>query len=249
MGIKNSKQNKVYLNSDQNINKKNIRKFILGIINPQNDFFKFGTLAVPNSNDIIGPINKLRFNLSDRVNTFISLDSHPINHISFALTHEKQPYTKIDIISTMKNNDIINTKQILWPTHCVIDTHGEKIHKHLIIKSADFKIKKGTLANIESYSAFGDVNDNKYENTGLNDLLKSMSCTDIILVGLTTDYCIYYTALDALKYGYKVHIIFSCVRGVKLRSTLNIILDMETKGVNFYDDVDNFLNYFFNHSE
>lgn len=81
-------------------------------------------------------------------------------------------------------------------------------------------------------------------------MLKAIGYTNIILVELATDYCVYNTALealDALGYGYKVHIILSCVRGVAKQTTLDAIEDMTMKGVNFYEDVDDFLVYMYNY--
>lgn len=227
--------------SNKIIPKANKKKFVLGIIDPQNDFFQSGSLEVPNSNEIIGPINKFRFLLMDKINTFISMDTHPNKHISFASTHNKKIYDVVKIETVMKNKDIVVTEQTLWPDHCVVNTIGQKIHPHIIITNLDFIVKKGTIQNVESYSAFGDENGNYYENTGLDDWLKNKNITDIILVGLATDYCVYNTALDGLKNGYKIHIILSCVRGVNKDTTISAIQDMMDQGVIFYDDIDNFL--------
>lgn len=231
--------------SIQKVSPKISNKFILGIIDPQNDFFSHGSFPVPNSNEIIGPINKLRFMTSDNINTFISLDTHPLNHVSFASTHNKNPYDKIKI-SVGTGESTIETEQILWPTHCVENTFGAQLNFNLITKSSDWKVKKGRMSNIESYSAFGDEFLNKFKNTGLNAKLKYDKYTDIILVGLATDYCVYYTALDALKYGFRVHIILSCVRGVDKNTTEQAINDLKLKGVVFYQDVIDFILYFEN---
>jgi nicotinamidase/pyrazinamidase len=221
--------------------KSNKRKFVLGIIDPQNDFFQSGSLEVPNSIEIIGPINKLRFLLMGKIDTFISMDTHPNNHISFASTHNKDVYNVIKIEAVMENKDIIVSEQTLWPTHCVVNTFGQKIHSHIITTNLDLIVKKGTIHNVESYSAFGDENGNYYENTGLDDWLKNKNTTDIILVGLATDYCVYNTALDGIKNGYKVHVILSCVRGVNKDTTTSAIQDLKVNGVIFYDDIDSFL--------
>lgn len=233
MGI-NCSSNKIYPKSNK-------RKFILGIIDPQNDFFQSGSLEVHNSNEIIGPINKLRFLLMDKADTFISMDTHPNKHISFASTHNKNIYDVVKIETVMKNKDVIVTEQTLWPVHCVMNTTGQKIHPHVITMTNDFIVKKGTIQNVESYSAFGDENGNYYENTGLDYWLKNKNITDIILVGLATDYCVYNTALDGIKNGYKIHIILSCVRGVNKDTTNLAIQDMKENGVIFYEDIDTFL--------
>lgn len=245
MGCTSSSNNKVNIKPDTKleINAKFNKNFVLGIIDTQNDFFCTGSLAVPNANDIIGPINKLRYELGDGMNTFFSMDTHPPNHISFGATHQIEPFKKIKLKSMMANRDVVETEQELWPVHCVYGTFGNQIHPHIITNPRDWIIKKGSIHNVESYSAFGDENDNKYENTGLNNVLKSVKCTNIILVGLAMDYCVYNTALDALKYGYAVHIILSCVRGVNEKTTINSIKDLKSRGVYFYSDIKDFILY------
>lgn len=220
-------------------------KYILGIIDPQNDFFQSGALAVPNSNEILGPINKLRFMLKDKVDTFISMDSHPYNHISFASTHNAQLFSKVDLRVIMSDNNVVAMEQTMWPTHCVINTPGQQIHSDLITFESDIKIRKGTMEKVESYSAFGDEFANKYENTGLHPILAQRKITDIILVGLATDYCVYYTALDALTYGYNVHLILSCVRGVSKDTTEKALKDLTENKIKIYPEVNDFLKTFF----
>lgn len=217
------------------------RKFGLGIINPQNDYFQSGSLEIINSNEIIGPINKLRFLLANKINTFISIDAHPHDHISFASTHNKKVYTVVRLDTVMKDKKNIISEQILWPTHCVVNTLGQRIHPHIIVTNSDLIIKKGTIQNVESYSAFGDEFKNYYENTGLNDWLKNKNITDIILVGLAMDFGIYNTALDGIKNGYKVHIILSCVKGMLEQTTNGSIQDLKEHNILFYDDIGDFL--------
>lgn len=141
----------------------------------------------------------------------------------------------------INNGEILNIEQMMWPKHCVKNTQGCNFHKDLIISKHDKIFQKGTNINIESYSAFGDEFNGKYENTGLDKWLKMKEITDIILVGLATDYCVYYTFLDAVKYGYKVHLILSCVRGVAKDTTDKAMYYMIQKGILLYIDVEEFL--------
>lgn len=225
---------------DNNLNHK---KFILGIIDPQNDFFQGGSLEVSNANEILAPINKLRFICNNnKIKTFISQDYHDPNHMSFHTTHNAEKFKKNNLQIKINNGEILNVEQMMWPKHCVKNTSGSNFHKDLIISKKDKIIQKGININIESYSAFGDEYNNKYENTGLDEWLKIIDVTDIILVGLATDYCVYNTFLDANKHGYKVHLILSCVRGVAKDSTDSAIYDMIQKGVILYVDVDEFCN-------
>ncbi len=215
-------------------------KYVLGLIDPQNDFFINGSLAVPNAEEIIGPINKLRFYCNNICDIFISQDYHPANHMSFATTHKNDLFSKVHLNLTMKDNYIISVEQCMWPVHCVKDTWGSKFHQDLILQKSDKIFRKGTMENIESYSAFGDEFNSKYENTELDNWLKANGINNIILVGLATDYCVYHTALDAIRLEYKVHIILSCVRGVSKDTTENAIKDLKSKGVIFYDNLDKF---------
>ncbi len=224
-------------------NLKQNKKFILGIIDPQNDFCEGGSLAVFDANKIFSHINKLRILCkNNNIRTFISQDYHPPTHMSFASTYQAEVFStkKLDLV--MENNDKITVEQKMWPKHCVQGTFGAEFYKDLIIFNSDIIIQKGTKMNVESYSAFGDEFNNRYENTGLNSILRLKKITDIILVGLATDYCVYNTALDAIKLGYNVHIILSCVRGVDSKTTDASIYDLQSKGALFYEEVQEFIN-------
>lgn len=217
------------------------KKFIIGIIDLQNDFCKDGTLAVDEADFIIGPINKLRYLYDEHIKTFISQDWHNINHMSFATSHNnKKAHETIKLTLPMEDGTENTTEQTLWPTHCVENTYGSQLHKDLIIIKNDKFIKKGTKKNVESYSAFGDADGGKYEKTDLHNWLQLLGITDIILTGLATDYCVYNTAKDAIKFGYKVHIIYSCTRGVAKNTTADAIKDLHIKGAIFYESVDDF---------
>lgn len=219
------------------------KKFVLGIIDPQNDFFKNGSLAVNNANEILSSINKLRFYVHSLMPTFITLDYHPTNHVSFASTHKVKEFTKDNINITMKDGSIVNVEQTFWPDHCIKNTFGSDIHSDLIKLNTDTIFYKGTNPNIESYSGFGDQFKNSIENTGLKKWLIRNDISDIILVGLATDYCVYFTALDAIMYGYKVHIILSCTRGVDEETTSKALVDLKSKGVICYTTVNDFINF------
>lgn len=217
------------------------KKFILGIIDPQNDFFTGGSLAIDDSKSIIGPINKLRFFCWDLMETFVSQDYHPRNHMSFAKTHQVDEFTKKELKIKLDETKTIQIVQDMWPVHCVNGTPGANINNDIIISETDHNFKKGTQPHIESYSAFGDEFLNKYENTGLDNFLQTQGITDIVLVGLATDYCVLNTALDACRLGYQVHLIKSCVRGVKPDTTQQAFEKMEEKNVCIYDDVNQFI--------
>jgi nicotinamidase/pyrazinamidase len=221
------------------------RRFIIGIIDFQNDFCKGGKLAVAEAEEALAAINKLRYLYDDYVKTFISQDWHDDFHMSFAETHNKTPFTGPENLTlTMEDGSNICVNQMMWPRHCVENTVGSRIHNDLIITRNDFIVKKGTKKNVESYSAFGDEFQGKYEKTQLSSWCKALGVSDIILTGLASDYCVYNTALDAVRLGYKVHLILSCTRGVDKKTTDAAFADLKTKDVLFYKTVDDFHRYY-----
>jgi len=224
-----------------NFNSKKINpfqnKYALGIIDVQNDFLKGGSLEVKDAEEILAPINKLRFLCNNYMPTFFSQDCHPHNHMSFASTYDKEPFTK-KVIKLNNGNEVI---QVLLPNHCVKNTFGCEIHKDLIITDSDVFFIKGMKKNIESYSAFGDEYIGQYEDSGLKEWLIKQKITDIIIVGLATDFCIYNTVLDANTCGFKVHLILSCIRPVNNENSIEAINHMYSlKDVIIYNDINNF---------
>jgi nicotinamidase-related amidase len=228
---------KIYPSSDSNFVSK--KRFVLGIIDVQNDFIN-GSLTVKDADQVIAPINKLRFMYFEHIPTFISQDFHPENHMSFCETHQVEKYSKKTLELKMEDETTVVVEQNMWPTHCVANTEGVEFHKDLILTNFDKFIQKGTKKNVESYSAFGDEFKGKYEKTDLDNWLKGNNITDIILTGVATDYCVYNTALDARRLGYNVHLIMSCTRGVAEDTTGKAIEDMTNKGVLFYESIDKF---------
>ena len=217
------------------------RKTALIIVDPQYDFCEGGSLAVGDAIAIFPEINTLRKKMQfDKV--FITQDWHPTGHVSFASTHDKEPFTKV--LNTINHaNKAVVYEQDLWPTHCVAYSKGSEFHHELQTKPSDEIIRKGTLKGVDSYSGFGDSFDNKFEKTNLDHLLKWNEITDVVVCGLATDFCVQATALDALKYGYKVNVIKSTVRGAMKPSTDEAFERMTNRGVQLFETVTEFINY------
>ncbi len=217
------------------------KKFILGIIDVQNDFCTGGPLAVSEAEHAIAAINKLRYIYDEHIQTFITQDWHNAKHMSFAETFKLEPFTGPHKHRLLMEDDTnVDVEQMAWPRHCVENTYGAQLHRDLVVIKQDKFIKKGTKKNVESYSGFGDADKGKYEKTELYNWLQLLQITDIILTGLATDYCVYYTALDALRLGFNVHLIMDCTRGVAKDTTDEAVKDMKEKGVIFYNSVDEF---------
>jgi len=121
----------------------------------------------------------------------------------------------------------MRVEQILWPTHCIQRTHGAELHKDLLILKPNksrqvINLLKGYDSDIDSYSAFWD--NQKIRETTLNSKLKEFNVTQVFIVGIATDVCVYSTALHAVEYGYRTYIIEDGCRGVD-ENNINLRLD------------------------
>ena len=153
----------------------------------------------------------------------LTQDWHPTDHKSFASSHEnKKPF---DIVE-MSYGD-----QVLWPDHCIQGSMGARFHPDLNHTRADVIIRKGSNPAVDSYSAFYE--NDKVTPTGLHGYLKNREVTKLTLVGLATDYCVAFSALDAEKLGYAVTVRLDMARGIDSDGSLNAALDKMSKaGVN-----------------
>ena len=177
------------------------------VIDVQSDFCPGGALAVAGGDEIVAPINALVPEFAVRVFT---QDWHPSDHSSFASQHDgHDPFTLIDMPYG---------PQVLWPDHCVIGSDGAGFHTTLDTRGADMVIRKGFRREIDSYSAFFE-NDHKTP-TGLEGYLKTRGVDTVTIVGLATDYCVNYSAVDAAKLGFKVTVIESLCRAIDLDGSL-----------------------------
>ena len=189
------------------------------LVDIQYDFCPGGSLAVPQGDEIIPLANRLQKAFQLVVAT---QDWHPKGHGSFASTHGEPPYTAIPI------ND---STQTLWPDHCVQWTHGAELMAALDKTRIERTFRKGTDPNIDSYSGFLDA-DHK-NSTGLCDYLRARDVAEVYIAGLATDYCVKYTALDAVQLGFKAYVVADACRGVNLRpgDSVAAIDEMKTAGV------------------
>ena len=176
----------------------------LYIIDIQNDFCPGGALAVDEGDQIIPLVNELQ-NKFDLV--IMSQDWHPADHGSFAANHEGKAPGEIV--------DLHGLDQILWPVHCVQGSHGAEFVAGLNTNKVAAIFRKGTDITIDSYSGFFD--NGQRASTGAFGYLKELKVTDLHLVGLATDYCVKFTAMDGNSLGFNTHVIADACRGVNLQ--------------------------------
>ena len=190
------------------------------LVDIQNDFIPGGALPVPGGNQIVPIVNRLLPTFELVVAT---KDWHPANHGSFAATHAgKKPG---DVI------ELNGLSQILWPVHCVQSTPGAEFVTGFDTLRIRQVFRKGTDPGLDSYSGFFDNGHRKA--TGLDDYLKARKVEEVFIAGLATDYCVKFTALDAIGLGFKTHLIEDACRGVNLQpdDVAKAISEMEHAGV------------------
>ncbi len=190
------------------------------LVDLQNDFLPQGALAVPDGDQVIPLANQIqqRFDL-----VVATQDWHPSNHASFAESHPgKMPG---DVI------DLNGLQQTLWPVHCVQNTVGSAFAPCLDISRVRKIFQKGTDSGIDSYSGFFDNGHRK--STGLDLFLKQADVTETYVLGLATDYCVKFTALDAQALGFAAYVLADACRGVELQAgdTAAALHEMTTAGV------------------
>ncbi|RID92399.1 bifunctional nicotinamidase/pyrazinamidase [Gemmobacter lutimaris] len=189
------------------------------VIDVQNDFCPGGALAVAGGDEIVPEINAMLADYSVRV---LTQDWHPADHASFAANHPgAAPFSM---------GEMPYGPQVLWPVHCVQGTTGAAFHAGLNADAADLVIRKGFRPGIDSYSAFFE--NDRTTPTGLEGYLRTRGATRLMLVGLATDFCVAYSALDAARLGFDVTVKLSACRGIDLDGSLAAALtQMQAKGV------------------
>lgn len=180
----------------------------LVVIDVQKDFCPGGALAVPEGDSIVAGINAL---MADAAAIVLTQDWHPAGHSSFASSHDgKAPYDLIEMPYG---------PQVLWPDHCVQGSIGAQFHPDLHTDRADLVIRKGFNPAIDSYSAFFE---NDHETpTGLEGYLRTRGIDSLLMVGLATDFCVNFSAVDAAKLGFAVTVREDLCRAIDLDGSLD----------------------------
>jgi nicotinamidase/pyrazinamidase len=190
------------------------------LVDIQNDFLPGGALAVAGGDEIVSSANRLMEDFGIIVAT---QDWHPADHGSFAANHPgKEVFESIDLHGL---------PQTLWPVHCVRDTPGSEFAPGLDVCRITRVFQKGTRPEVDSYSGFHD-NGHRH-GTGMADWLREQGVTHLTVCGLATDYCVKFTALDAVREGFQVTLALAACRGVNLiaRDVDKAVEEMRAAGV------------------
>ncbi len=192
----------------------------LVLVDLQYDFCPGGALAVRRGDETIAIANRLLPHFSTVVAT---QDWHPADHKSFAVnnpgTHEG------DVI------DLGAVRQVMWPAHCVQGTRGAELHAELDGRRITQVFQKGTDRDLDSYSGFFDNGHTRA--TGLGVWLGERWVKRLYILGLATDYCVKYTALDARQLGFDVWLVEDGCRAVDLAAGdgERAIMELKAAGV------------------
>ncbi|WP_236020936.1 bifunctional nicotinamidase/pyrazinamidase [Devosia sediminis] len=192
---------------------------VLVVVDVQYDFLPGGSLAVAGGDEIVPLINQLATRFS---HVILTQDWHPADHISFASQHPgKAPF---------ETTELHYGTQVLWPDHCVWQTRGAEISHDLKIPHAQLIIRKGHNRSIDSYSGFQEAD--RETLTGLAGYLGERDVGRLYIVGLATDFCVAWTALDAAAGGFDVTVIEDATRAIDSNGSLaRAWTDMEEAGV------------------
>ncbi|WP_316839815.1 bifunctional nicotinamidase/pyrazinamidase [Pedobacter gandavensis] len=187
------------------------------IIDVQYDFLPGGALAVNHGDEIVQTINDLQSTYDLVVAT---QDWHPRGHKSFVTSHPgRKPFEEIDL------NGL---NQVLWPEHCIQGTKGAEFVPELSTNAIEAIFRKGMDKEIDSYSGFYD--NGKKKSTGMADYLKGRGVTEVAVCGVAADYCVYYTANDALDLGFKSSIIERASKPIDQERYDRVKKDFQSKG-------------------
>jgi nicotinamidase/pyrazinamidase len=180
---------------------------VLLVVDVQNCFVPGGTLPVAGGDQVVPLINRLAAAFQHVV---LTQDWHTPGHLSFASSHPgKKPF---DTVALPYGT------QVLWPDHCVQGTADANLHPDLRIPHAELIIRKGYRKEVDSYSAFMEA-DGKTP-TGLAGYLKERGLQRVFLVGLATDFCVAWSALDARKAGFDATVVEDATRGIDTGGSL-----------------------------
>lgn len=183
-----------------------MRKALL-VVDIQNDFLPGGALGVQHGDQVVPVINKVSSRFE---NIIVTQDWHPDDHVSFAQHHPgRQPFETILLDYG---------EQTLWPSHCVQATRGAELAQDLDYRRAQLIIRKGHHRMIDSYSTFLEAD--RQTQTGLDGYLRSRGIDHLVIGGLATDFCVLWSVLDALTYGYKVDVLEDACRGIDLEGSV-----------------------------
>jgi nicotinamidase/pyrazinamidase len=208
----------------------NARRALI-VVDVQNDFLPGGALAVPHGDEIIAPLHELMESGAFEL-IVATQDWHPHGHISFASSHPGA--------HPMDTIKLYGHEQTLWPDHCVQGTPGAALQRDLPWHRASAIIRKATDAAVDSYSAFRN-NWNAQRSrppTGLIGYLKNHGVREVFICGLARDYCVRWSAEDAVADRFRSNVIWDLCRSIDPSHDAQLRRSLTARGVKIIDRAD-----------
>lgn len=194
----------------------------------QADFLPGGALAVADGDAVLEPIATLM--RSGRFELIVATqDWHPAGHVSFASSHAgRKPFESITLYGEL---------QVLWPDHCVVGSAGAELDPRLPWNLVRAFIRKGSDARVDSYSGFRNNIDEhgRRPPTGLAGYLKECGITDVYVCGLARDFCISWTAEDAVDLGFAAHVLWDLTRSVDPAGDAGLRASLMRRGIDIVE--------------
>jgi nicotinamidase/pyrazinamidase len=223
-----------------------VSRSALLVIDVQNDFCPGGALAVPEGDAVVSPLNAVAARIARSGGKVVATqDWHPRGHVSFASSHPGASLFDVVAVALPRRKgaaaghgrdevpapDAVD--QVLWPDHCVQGSPGAAFHPGLDLAPVNLIVRKGSDGAVDSYSAFFE--NDRVSSTGLDGWLKGLGIGMVFLGGLATDYCVFYSAMDALRLGFETVVLEDACRGVSspAGSTERAVASMREAGVKF----------------
>ena len=198
------------------------------VVDIQYDFLPDGALAIADGDQLLEPIGSL-MNAGRFATIVATQDWHPAGHISFASSHPgHRPYDAIALYGR---------EQVLWPDHCVAGSDGARLHAGLPWELAEAIIRKGNEPEVDSYSAFRNNwnREGRRPTTGLGGYLRDRGIETVFLCGLARDYCVKWSAEDALELGFTTHVLWDLTRPVDASADDETQSSLAARGVHIVD--------------
>lgn len=193
------------------------------LIDIQHDFLPGGALAVAEGDRILEPVRRLMD--ADAFGLYVATqDWHPRGHVSFASSHGRAPFERVEVHAH---------EQTLWPDHCVQGTGGAELHPTIPWERVSAVVRKGADPAVDSYSGFRNNWDARGERppTGLAGYLRERGITHVVLCGLARDFCVKWSAEDAVDAGFSATVLWELTRSVDPASDVRVRADLERAGV------------------
>jgi nicotinamidase/pyrazinamidase len=197
---------------------------VLVVVDVQNDFV-CGTMAIPQSKSIIGPINAVAAGIA---NIVVATDWHPPGHVSSASAHPGMRHGE--------TVDVFYGPQRVYHDHCVQGSWGAELDPDLRLGKAQLILRKGYRAGVESNGCFYE--NDQITRTGLAEYLRARGITRVFCAGLARYGCVMQSAQGAARDGFEVFMIDDASAGRPRDDEAEVLRDLAARNIGWVRSAD-----------